>query len=415
MDIVNRSLTIIIFFFSMGILFQCNSPSQSSSDTASVQLLLSTADTPENVNSISGELTRSGFDSIIREFTIAGDSATANFGEIAVGAWHLSVTAYSGSMEPLYEGETDVYITGGALNVVHLTMEPTTGTLQVVVTWGGGDGSNSGEFIYMYTPYNSPEGRDIYRYSLQTGDLIQITHGLNAAYPSKLSNNHIGFMTRNPDQYRSADPAGNNQEILFSLPEPHFNSPQYNSFTNSLFFYTYNFYSTRNLAVIDLSGENYSLLTENNFSDGGPYPNTTGDSLLFHSNRSGVRNIFLMDLSSNEATQVTNHENTTNLPQWSKFSNGFYYVLRNEQTANSMVLYKNFETSNIDTIFNPTDIYFLNFCLSPDESKIAVDGSTIENIGIQRNLFIYDRTTGIYTQKTFTDMTLQTPRWYAFD
>lgn len=419
MKVATRLTIFIIALVSISLLHQCSNPSNPSPESTPVQLKLSTANAPADVVSITGELSRSGYETLTSDFTIFGDTAVADFGEIAVGAWHLTVTAYSSSMEPLYEGETDVVISGGTLNVVHLTLEPTTGTLQVVVTWGDGNtGDVSGEFIYMHSSYNSQYGRALFRYNFQTDGLEQLDLNNQASYPRKIpGTNQLGYISRSSNQFISAESNGALPETIFSLPEQMMGT----AFSGNgvyLFYYTWSSDGNRHLKKMDYPyPDTVTPITDGvEFDDSAPIANFEGDSVLFQSNRYGIRNAYLLDTNSGDITALTEYTNLRVFhPDWSNNSAGFFYGVRDENSNISMVKYQSLSTGISETIYSGENEYIVSFAISPDDSKVALlcapDYASMDT----RDLYIYDIDTQLLTQVTTIGDYFGRPFWLEFE
>jgi len=102
------------------------------------QVTLFSAETPEGVTQIIATLTRPGFSNQVLSLTIAdsSNSASGTFTGIAAGTWHLKVDAFDHSETLLYTGETDVTVLSGQASHVALTLQPASGSIIIVVTWG---------------------------------------------------------------------------------------------------------------------------------------------------------------------------------------------------------------------------------------------------------------------------------------
>lgn len=127
------SICLVLFLFSC----QNEPPVQPDDEPAPAIFKLLTGSIPAEVDSIAGKLERPGYDPIERGFSVSGDTATADFGQIAAGQWHLSVSAFNTSGDVIYFGETLVMINAGQVNIVYLQMNPVTGELIVKIYWGG--------------------------------------------------------------------------------------------------------------------------------------------------------------------------------------------------------------------------------------------------------------------------------------
>ncbi len=385
---------------------------QSSSSPVPFSLKINMSNAPANVSFIEGLLERNGYDPIIKQFIIEGDTASADFGQIASGLWHLSVTAYDSIQTAIYFGETDVNILPGQVNTVYLQLDPLTGDLVVVVTWGDPI-SNTSEYILFFS--HSGAQNNVYRFNLQTSSLEQLTFVNRAVHQEYLSNiEKIVYQMKDQNEMWIMNSDGSNKQFYFNLPLYHPYSPKYCTVTDKIYYYTIESY--RKLAFMDYNGQNVQYLTINeSYNNLSPDINTNGDSLLFHSDRSGVFNIFLLDLSNMSQSQLTYSSNTIcHLALWSKIKNGFYYKSGNS-SGNYDLMFYNFSDQSSEQILHFDNLYFEYYVLSPNEDKIAFILSNSSNQSDPRNLYIYDIATGSMSQKTFDNLLLSRPQWYVFN
>jgi|GEM_PF-1875624 len=412
------SAGVAILFALVGCQKAPTTPSSQELSKFSVQFPLDNA--PEAVQSITGELTREDFDPVTREFTLSPDSAVADFGSIAVGTWHLAVTAYSAEKNPLYHGETDVTIFGGQENNIHLELNPVTGNLHVVVTWGDGNPppESLSNYIYIHTQWTGPT-RSIYRYNLTTNELTQLTGEMDAAYPLYLSNlGKICFLSReNYDTkiWLMNTDGSNRMEWISSIPVVNFMGPRYSTVNNKIFFYTYGTAGTDRLASIDYDGSNFQYLTDDdNYNDHSPAPHPSANELLFVSDRDEVTNIYRLNLETQVQSQVTTNDGSVrySLPRW-KEETGFYFLIRNDNSDTSGIYYYRFATESPELIVQPSGLYIRSYDISPDGSTIAMTCTNTTADSDTRNLYLYRIETEEWVQKTFTELQLNLARWFS--
>lgn len=132
----------------------------------------------------------------------------------------------------------------------------------------------------------------LFRYSISDSLFQQVTYWYRTVYPFFISDlNKIGFSSYTTISWMN--PNGTNRELLFKQPAPML-APVYNFKTKKIYFYVKEDPLRRRLGSIDLNSENFRFLLPNTrYQDAGPAINTSGDSLLFYSNRSGSDNIHL--------------------------------------------------------------------------------------------------------------------------
>jgi hypothetical protein len=144
----------IVFVLLFLIFSSCQERSLSPSDKnqngfGEISFKMSMANAPFDVVDIRGFLNRVSYDTIYFNFTINNDSAFALVNNIVSGQWQLTVNAYNINNDIIYSGSTDVVITPGITTPVYLRLDPVTGSLQVIVTWGSVDSTLLG-----YYPFN---------------------------------------------------------------------------------------------------------------------------------------------------------------------------------------------------------------------------------------------------------------------
>ena len=93
---------------------------------------------PDEVSTMTGILSRDGFETIQFDFEISDQTAYALVHGIAEGIWILKVYAYNTNNYIVYSGSTDVEVSAGEITPVHLNLS-NTGSLEISVTWDGGD------------------------------------------------------------------------------------------------------------------------------------------------------------------------------------------------------------------------------------------------------------------------------------
>lgn len=148
---------VIILSFSMVSCLKNNVVIPSASQSRpSLSISMSMKDAPKDVASIVGIFSRQGYDTLRNDFTISADSAECEFDTVAVGVWHLQVNAYDGTNSLKYSGSTDVQVFSGQTTPVRLTLNSTTGSISISVTWGTGKAGNDlsldGQTGYMEVP-----------------------------------------------------------------------------------------------------------------------------------------------------------------------------------------------------------------------------------------------------------------------
>lgn len=262
------------------------------------------------------------------------------------------------------------------------------------------------EFIYM-------ADQDIYRYNLQTLSLDKLTQDgewKNYADPIYMKGvNRIGYRSANSGTFLSMTLSGLNQFVLFDLTEGGIGL-DYCSETYKIFMYTG---SPRKLAMVDDNGDNFTYLTSpENYDDARPSVNARGDKVLFQSNRTGIYQIYLMDLNTNATIQLTFEGTSKAFPKWSNSELGFYYEEMTSDNIHGILMYYDFSSHSTSEIARFTDFIPFYFNLSPDDDKVAL---TFSPLGGSRNLYIYDIERQTLEQKTNLSKTFEGLQWYRFN
>ena len=131
-------LSIAVFLF----LIQCtmnpasNNPEQNS-EPGQMLFKLNMSEAPADVVGLSGKLSRDGQDTLFFDFELKNDYATAQVEDLAAGIWQLEVDAFNANGTIIYNGSTILTVEPGVTSLVYLNLNPTTGSLEIVVTWGG--------------------------------------------------------------------------------------------------------------------------------------------------------------------------------------------------------------------------------------------------------------------------------------
>jgi len=130
-------LSIAVFLF----LTQCtmdpasNVPEQNT-EPGQMLFKLNMSEAPADVVGLSGKLSRDGQDTLFFDFELKDGYATAQVEDLASGIWKLKVDAFNADGAIIYNGSTIVTVEPGVTTPVYLNLNPTTGSLEIVVTWG---------------------------------------------------------------------------------------------------------------------------------------------------------------------------------------------------------------------------------------------------------------------------------------
>ena len=131
-------LSILVVLIAM---FACEQTEQDKNkqlDPGTLMLQMELQYIPEEVHSMSGSLSREGFETIEFNLDISNNAAYAMLHGIVEGVWVLKVNAYNEAGEVVYTGSTEVEVIAGQITPVHLDLL-NTGSLEISVTWGAGE------------------------------------------------------------------------------------------------------------------------------------------------------------------------------------------------------------------------------------------------------------------------------------
>ncbi len=134
-----KQITLILALTAILVVSGCKDQSAGVTDSNKGTISLFFGKAPASIAQIVARLTRPGFDDRVLTLTIAdtGKSASGSINDVAVGTWHLKVDAVDDSGHVKYTGEADVDVLPGQLTQVSLELSATTGSVEIVVTWGG--------------------------------------------------------------------------------------------------------------------------------------------------------------------------------------------------------------------------------------------------------------------------------------
>ena len=115
------------------------------------QMLLKFGQPPAGITSVVATLSRSGFTTRTMHLSVADSGASGSFEDVQAGTWHLAVQAFDSTETVRFSGETDVNVQPGLTSNVSLQLMPTTGRIEITVTWGGTPQDPS---LLLYMPFN---------------------------------------------------------------------------------------------------------------------------------------------------------------------------------------------------------------------------------------------------------------------
>ncbi len=146
---------LIVFILITLVFYSCTDKivnKATSEENTGLSFSLDLSKAPIDVADVKGTLSRIGYDSIFIDFDISNNNAKAVINDIFPGKWHLKVEVYGEAGIIAYSGSTEAEVVSGTVTPVSVHLNPTTGGLDIVVTWG--DDTNRDSSLIAYYPFN---------------------------------------------------------------------------------------------------------------------------------------------------------------------------------------------------------------------------------------------------------------------
>ncbi len=346
-----KTLSIVLFvfaaIFSSCDLNELSGTNNETEKTASLEFSISLAKAPVEIMSMSGFLSRSGEDTIEFDFTIQKNNAYCKIQEIKPGDWELMVNAYNSNHVIIYTGLTKVKIEPGVETKVYLHLDPTTGTLRIVVTWG----EDSEKMILMAQNSNN-EWRVI---TLNT-DGTGFTDITNGRYPFWI-NNKIEFIFLS--EYRTINKYDvKNHKITYLNETPYsVNFLRYSKSLNRIlcdFHMNYN-RSYWHIGYMDLNGNNFQEVKIEDSWKKRPVTREKDDWIYFHSNISGENQIHRIKPDGSSEEHFINNNFSCETPSFSYDGKKLIYSAVSQSNSISKIIVHDMDT-NSEEIFDFSNV-----------------------------------------------------------
>lgn len=189
---------LVPFFFSCT--DESTNPDIQSVESGSMLMKINMTTAPLEVVSISGYLTRTGYDTIFIDFVVDEQFAQAYVQNIPLGSWTLTVNAMNSENIIIFSGKTTILIMPGE-NSVDLILNPTTGNLEINVTWGNGyalEVLTQFDTHYTYVTGIAYDGKNLLIASGYGGDGGTQTLYKIDVYGQEISSYRLGFVPSQP-------------------------------------------------------------------------------------------------------------------------------------------------------------------------------------------------------------------------
>ncbi|TFH01296.1 MAG: LamG domain-containing protein [Calditrichales bacterium] len=133
--------SILIFIFTLTCIFSCSEQATAPVEKTAPPLgkltfSINMTTAPSDVVKMRGMLYREETDTLFFAFEMQDDHAVALVEEIAAGNWYLRVDALNADEVVIYTGRSLVTVYSGQTTTVNLHLHPTTGSIEIIVTWG---------------------------------------------------------------------------------------------------------------------------------------------------------------------------------------------------------------------------------------------------------------------------------------
>ncbi|MFO7895303.1 MAG: hypothetical protein R6U84_00025 [Candidatus Cloacimonadales bacterium] len=366
------------------IIFGCsNNIVNETGEKSEIEMRIPRENIPEGVTAIEGRLERDGYETFVVDFEMNSDPVIGTFNSVAVGEWHLSVSAYSEDVVSYY-GESDLMVNPGQ-NYVSLTLNPHNGSLIVEIIWNIPEEGD--DFVIAFT--QNSQDKNIYSYDIENGLLEQLTDNNYSTHPFyNESEDKIYYLNENGASLYRMDFNGDNKEYVGSFSHSAL-FPVYCESTDLYYYYYINSYGGREICIENpISGES-SNLPAVNFDQYRPVPNEDGSKILYQAVTNGTTSIRLYDFSTETDTEVVESNYQTAMPVWNHDNTGFYY----RENLNC-IKYFDFASEEISEIVEPIDCISFYFDISTDEDYIALNIDS----GNGKDLFVYSIDNSSLTQ-----------------
>jgi hypothetical protein len=402
-----KKFLFIIITINLLLFFGCDSSNSitQSDEKGNFNLRMTRETIPENVHSIEAQLS-SEAETLTADFDMESDPVEAEFSNLQVGNWNLSVSAFDTGNNLVFFGETEVTINSG-INYANVEMNPVGGNLIVNLTWNENGVNEEENYVIVFTADDPNNIRNVYRYNLESNEFVQITTEGNSTFPEYMEDlDKIVFQRWGNIDILTMDIDGSNIQEF-----GHFTfagiQPEY-CLGNQMFYYYY----IGNDGYRDIVAENpltgeIMTVPGGDYNNRGPEPNEDGTQILYVSDRSGIQQIYKYDFETNSDTQLTFGENVHSQPTWKKDYSAYYY-----KSLDTMSIYK-YDLSTETTTTILSDIEGESFCfeIDPDEEYIAL---TIRRQNYAGNFYMYNMQTQTYEQISESGTIYNVPRWIKY-
>ncbi len=299
-----------------------SSPLEKNTDGFSLSIDMGNA--PDEVVALSGKLYREDQDTVRFDFVITGRIAQATVTGLIPGEWGMEVYAMDDKGNVLYSGSTSVEVVAGKIIPVYLHLDPVTGGLSIIVTWG--DGGLHNKILFM-----GKDSSNIWKMAsmdLSGNNFVILGDG---TYPLWINGNDYVIYRNGTRSIDKINFVTNQIERMGSAPV-HINFLRYSKEKNVLVFDYYENTGVWQIGYMNLDGSGFTSVVVDQSYKKRPVP--VGDWIYYMGNASGNTQIYKVRFDGSDLQQVTSGQEESGFPNFnlqgnkmiytSKGSNGFY-------------------------------------------------------------------------------------------
>ncbi len=291
---------------------------------------------PDDVVSLQGILSRVDHDTVFFDFEMTEDKAIAEVEELISGTWILRVNALDEDGHIIYSGSTDVTVVSGETTTVYLNLEPTTGNLKIIVTWGE---RGLKENIILMAQNSENEWRVI---SLNT-DGSKFTDITSGAYPFWYKDKSQFIYRVNTTTFALYDLHSDEVKILGNTSNVS-NFYRYSRYHDKII-YDYKVSNWNwNIGHMNIDGSQSTTVVSDSAWDKMPFPRPGTDWIYYQSNLSGTLQIYKVKFDGTQNEQVTYGSGESSFPAFNKEGNKLIYSNKNEQEESYLIIVEDFVT-----------------------------------------------------------------------
>ncbi|KAA3609942.1 MAG: DUF5050 domain-containing protein [Calditrichaeota bacterium] len=392
---------LLISFITVFFLVSCENQNpvdnDSSNSKGELSFSIDMTQAPNEVVKLRGALSRSDHDTIFFDFEMNDSAAVAKVDDLIAGIWLLSVEALNEENQIIYNGSTEVSVLSSQTTTVYLHLEPTTGTLKVIVTWGDKDLKQQILFVGQHhtaqTIYD--EWRVLSMYIDGTG-FKEITAG---TYPIWTTDRSFFIFRYDINSIARFDFVANKAEIIGSTPN-HVNFFRYMESTNRIVCDYKKDNGYWDIGHMNIDGSDFQKIVEDESTKKRPVPKPFSDWIYYSGNITGNFQIYKVKIDGTMNEQVTFGLTNASFPSFNKDGSK---LLFSEKLENEYALKIIDLDSNSITTFDFSSIGEAIYPIFSEDDNYIIYVQVVGPTYFDREVFRMKSDGTEKTQITFTD------------